>query len=195
MLPDWLNIYRNSKCLRFYCVEVVNTTTLVKTKSQRSSVDKWKTQFYYFILFLKTIHFAYLFAARSKLDDHLRLLHFDSPFLLRTTPTLNFLLFVMSILTLVCLYQLYWFDLTRSLASNPRVKLLRLVEQVNNVLFSQTKQKTQAPKLSKKSFPTLVIFKADPLSERTVDRRVFARLKMLNFFLDSYVSAFISMLT
>lgn len=119
MLPNWLNIYRNSKCLRFYCVEVVNTTTLVKTKSQRSSVDKWKTRFYYFILFLKTIHFAYLFAARSKLDDHLRLLHFDSPFLLRTTPTLNFLLFVMSILTLVCLYQLYWFDLTRSLASNP----------------------------------------------------------------------------
>lgn len=200
MFFHWLNIYRNSANLQRYCTEVIVATSSTPTNNKckslkRSSADQWSTRLYFACLLLSAVHSAYLFLVTPPLSDLQRLVHFDMTLLFGTTPTVNFLFLVMAALTLVCLYQLYWFDLPfLSPRTGTRTKLLQLVFQVHQVLFSTSERKKMKKKTKSTTFSAFVlqIFQANPLGRVTFNQTELRLIQVLKIFCDLYVSIVIS---
>lgn len=190
MILNWLNIYRNSRNLRLYTTEVLASQRFLLTSGSRRKADKWTVQLYFGLIFFKMVHFAYLFTVTPPLSDFQRMLHFDGTLLFQTTSSVNFLLFVMSALTLLCLYQLYWFDFFTSKLLDQKCaqvkQLLRLLLLVEMVFFSDKKKKTISIFLN---FKTSDFFDENFYQVNQIN---LPQLHVINFFIDVYIGIIIS---
>lgn len=171
----WVNIYRNTNNVRYYCADLQNLT-------ERNAVVRWRSRVIFCALLLETVHYYYLFRRRD-LSDVERLLHFDYTLLLRTIPSVNCLSSGMFFLNLIAFYLLFWFDFKGPLvgdSGDDKKKLNRAKKMLSPAyLVSQVYCQKNT---------TSFIFRRDSKKGVSIINIIDRRMKVFSYLIDVYVS-------